>query len=1183
MKDTVRILLLAVLAGSAAYWYFDDLKRERQKQKELVAAAEVVRQARVNDTSIDLLAPQAAAITDKGMIGLSATYQPSPPVWENAEKARYQALPPQAFDVLLVPFQVEGYALDRSTRSLMSTELVSAIRTSGARIPDVEPVLRALGESRRQFKTQEVHEIAYLLGVKRVIWAYAGHDRNDRMSVTFRSEDFTPDMRTSNRVMAKSDGFDNVAFSSESPPIVTYQILLPKIIEKLGYPAPAPPAKSIGRNDNSAWPSSPIRMIDDQPDAARDAFRFLMLAAMTPYSGERTRARFVEKAYLATLSLPEDHPDYRLLRARTFMLMGLRPAALHVIRPGVTPEEKALLGMLNGNFPQVATATPNVKPGIKQFLAELDLAVIGSVYGVRDKTAAAAAMKRLAAPGSVWPLFLFRALNDSDPWSQFDNLALKELLDAALPIQGFTAAGILGGASALADSSKLRESVDFSVHNHLKQIGAKYPAQWCCNPAVVHPSMQDYFELIEAIGYDNLARRITFLNDVQGQPQEALKVAAHLETVYKGFPDLSMLRALAENAAAAKTENEAREGLLRSAYTTAFDLLYQEQGQTDKAIAAFDLLAVLGRMDNGAFPNFYVTDVPFRSSYPASAAVLESGLKNATLALENATIDVRPLREISGILAETQHQYAEFDEVLRSVEGRFAGNTYVSLMQADNKVRLGKKDEAEKIYRQAIKSQPASWKPYEALSEILLSKGQAQESGAVVKAYPGFSRGSSENPVGIANNAYEVGSRYFWSGHFDLAKWFYRISANLNTGADSSLSSDARLKLLAGDYAETLAAIHVRATRYQAPNAYRDYLALLFAMGHSKEAWDGFNTLAPRISHPHLWDSPLVGHRIAGASEQDIVAWGKQDTLRHAGDETSYAANYALRAAIIDRVPSESIAPLLGELDRPAWKVADGYDHSVKPSADGQAHYVVGPDVPDHVTLPLGVFDQTKKSRIKSDLQYFAEAYRLLKTGNYDGARIIFEEASALYDLSQNSHGYMLAYFAFAAAKSGNTSVVDKKLAAFRPDQKNFDYLLARAAMSGIAGKPDDALPLLKRALYTQHSTEARIVFPEYEYTEILEWLYESTKNARYRELALEWARTSQTTQPWQAWPYAVYAKLSQDGQDRRRAIAMAYYLDRNSVRLNTIPKREIERAVKEFGPRNPFLNMRLKAVENPA
>ena len=1183
MKGPVRILLLVVLAGSVAFWYFDSTKRERQKQEERMAAAEAVRQAQLNGPGIDLLAPQAEAITDKGMIGLSSSYQPSPSAWESAERARYQALPPQPFDVLLVPFQVQGYALDRSTRSLMSAQLISWIRASGARVPDSEPVLRALGDSRRQYKTEEVHELAYLLGVKRVIWAYAGHDRNDRMSLTFRSEAFTPDLRASNRVTAKPVGFDNIAYSSESPPIVAYQDLLPNIVEKLGLPVRPPVAKQFSRTDSAAWPSSPIRMIEDQPDAARDAFHFLTLAALTPYSGEKTRARFVEKAYLSTQSLPEDHPDFRLLRARTYMLMGLRPAALRVIGAGVTPEEKALLGMLNGDLPQVATATPNVKPGIKKLLAELDLAVIGHVYGVRDKAAAATAMKRLAAPGSVWPLFLLRSLNDSDTWSQFDNLALKELLDAELPIQGFTAAGIVGGASALADSSKLRESIDFSVHNHLKQIGAKHPPQWCCNSEATHPSMQDYLELVEAIGYDNLARQITFLYHVQGRPQEALKVAAHLETVYKGFPYLSMLRALAENAAAATAENESREGLLRSAYTTAFDLLYQEQGQTDNAIAAYDLLAVLGRMDNGPFPNLYVSDVPFRSSYPASAGVLESSLKNATLALENATIDVRPLQEISGILAETQHKYAEFEEVLRSVEGRFVGNTYVSLMQADNKVRLGKKEEAETIYRQAIKFQPASWEPYGALSEILLRKGQAQESSAVVKAYPGFSRGSSENPVGIANHAYEVGSRYFWSGHFDLAKWFYRISADLNTGADSSLSSDARLKLLAGNYTSALAAIQQRATRYQQPGAYRDYLAFLFAMGYSKEAWDGFITLAPRISHPHIWDSPLVGHRIGGASEQDIVAWVKQDALRNTGEESSYAANYALRAATIDRVPSEAIALLIGELDRPAWKVADGYEHSIKPSADGKTHYVLGPDVPDHATLPLGVFDQVKKTRIKSDLQYFAEAYRLLLIGNQDGARLIFEEASALYDLSQNSQGYMLAYFAFAAAKSGNTAVLDKKLAGFRPDQKNFDYLLARAVMSGIAGKADDALPLLKKARYAQHSTEARIVFPEYEYIEILEWLYESTKNARYRELALEWARTTQTTQPWQAWPYAVDAKLSQDGQDRRRAIAMAYYLDRNSVRLNTIPKHEIERAVKEFGPRNPFLNMRAKAEENPA
>jgi hypothetical protein len=50
-------------------------------------------------------------------------------------------------------------------------------------------------------------------------------------------------------------------------------------------------------------------------------------------------------------------------------------------------------------------------------------------------------------------------------------------------------------------------------------------------------------------------------------------------------------------------------------------------------------------------------------------------------------------------------------------------------------------------------------------------------------------------------------------------------------------------------------------------------------------------------------------------------------------------------------------------------------------------------------------------------------------------------------------------------------------------------------------------------------------------------------------------------------------AKLSDKGPERNRAIAMAYYLDRNSERLKTVPKREIDGGVKEFGPRNPFLN----------
>src|SRR6185436_1532849 len=105
----------------------------------------------------------------------------------------------------------------------------------------------------------------------------------------------------------------------------------PRIVEKLDYKPRAPAAKQASRFDGSALPSSPSAMAADQPDPAKDAFTFLMYAALTPASAERTRERFVEKAFLAALPLAEDHPDYRLLRARTFMLMGVRPAALQAL------------------------------------------------------------------------------------------------------------------------------------------------------------------------------------------------------------------------------------------------------------------------------------------------------------------------------------------------------------------------------------------------------------------------------------------------------------------------------------------------------------------------------------------------------------------------------------------------------------------------------------------------------------------------------------------------------------------------------------------------------------------------------------------------------------------------------------------------------------------------------------
>jgi hypothetical protein len=42
----------------------------------------------------------------------------------------------------------------------------------------------------------------------------------------------------------------------------------------------------------------------------------------------------------------------------------------------------------------------------------------------------------------------------------------------------------------------------------------------------------------------------------------------------------------------------------------------------------------------------------------------------------------------------------------------------------------------------------------------------------------------------------------------------------------------------------------------------------------------------------------------------------------------------------------------------------------------------------------------------------------------------------------------------------------------------------------------------------------------------------------------------------------------------------MSHYLDRNSATLKTIPRDEVEEAVKAYGSKNPFLQMREKSSE---
>jgi tetratricopeptide (TPR) repeat protein len=265
------------------------------------------------------------------------------------------------------------------------------------------------------------------------------------------------------------------------------------------------------------------------------------------------------------------------------------------------------------------------------------------------------------------------------------------------------------------------------------------------------------------------------------------------------------------------------------------------------------------------------------------------------------------------------------------------------------------------------------------------------------------------------------------------------------------------------------------------------------------------------------------------------------------------------------------------EIERPVWQLNDQHRSVVRPTADGGDHVALGPNGAEDATLPRGVFERIDKTRVKSDLVYYAEAFASIKSRNFAAARALLEEASTLYSLQNESLGYLLPLYAYAAARTGDTTSVNKLLETFPRQYQRFDYYLARGTIAAMIGDAEQAIRYLTLALHRRPFTNRRPVYTEYQYGEICEWLFEATRDQRYRKLALDWAQKNQTIQPWFAWPYAMQARLETDPAKRSRAIAMTYYLDPKSERLGALPKAEVAKAVREYGDRNPFK----RAVDN--
>ncbi|MGB8078540.1 MAG: tetratricopeptide repeat protein, partial [Gallionella sp.] len=311
--------------------------------------------------------------------------------------------------------------------------------------------------------------------------------------------------------------------------------------------------------------------------------------------------------------------------------------------------------------------------------------------------------------------------------------------------------------------------------------------------------------------------------------------------------------------------------------------------------------------------------------------------------MRNSTSTLKPLETLDRDFTVISDQADKHDALLKSVEGRFAGNSALYQLFAKDSIKKGDAESAANYYRESIKWQPNAWQAYMDLGTLLIEQGELDKADKVFMDYPGFKKNSEDNPVGISDYAYQAGSKFYWMGEFSLATPFYEIASRRETGSAAEMTSLLRLALLNGDYKKALLGSLERAQRYNDTHAYRDYLGMLFAMGASKEAWDAFDILANQTNAPYIWESVLVGHHMEGLSEKEIAAWVKQEVAHNTGSNSNLAAKYLLRAGITDRTPSPEFETQLIDVAQPVWKIDDANGSVVQPSDDGKVQTILGP------------------------------------------------------------------------------------------------------------------------------------------------------------------------------------------------------------------------------------------------
>lgn len=1051
------------------------------------------------------------------VLDLPTDYPPSP--WLDKQANLFQdILTGMHFNTILLPLQVDGLAIDQAGRSLITLMIHQRLMEAGISLPNPTLLARAFGTEKRTLNQEQIFQVASELGAKEIIVPMAGHNGNNEFTIRFLK--FLADAKgkfNANSNVLYSEK-SKIPFSDTNPPSLAVSPLLDELLKGLNIKlVPRKLTTTSKLNLPTRLPSNPLEAFKTGASPLENAFLLQLIGVLHPNSSFAKNGMFA-RSLLAAWELPAKNPSRKLLIARALFNLNRRPAALKILGVPKTPEEHALLAYLNGDLVLLEKSLNKITAPIPKLLAELEYQDLRIEY--LDKPLDKQTIGAIVQHFPGWEALLTRKLLDKWPWTTQPNLIIKEMMDQAFPVENFTAKGLVTSKIALGLSPLEGPEVELCAYEHYYQIHKKNGGALYADANVTYVNPSDYLQLLYEISEANLISEIYKSARMRGLADEALEKIRKYDPVYKGLPVMAMLESEALNLKARSSRGEERTELEKQAQDLATLASYWSMGQV-------------------SFARNRVFDQDFPKQYYWHKSGGNNG--DSIASLENSLLYTNEKFQVVKDLYKFYNNSSykdKLNDLLNRLETRFVGNPDRQILLSDSYLIKGDAIKAKNFLDEAIKILPDSWGPHSKLMDIAIQKGNFDEAFNIAISFDPFSENEPQNSVQLSFYAYEAGMKFFLIGEADKALPLFELAQKFQTGSTPEMISNAFVNIINEDYQNALSSYFAGARRYPTAEFLSGYLKLLHLIGLHDQAWAVFNNLPPNKKSPEVYGAALYGMAIEGKTDQEMMSWiGRQD------QGTGVSGFYLYK--IIDSDTKE-----LKEI----------FEKGIPKSRDGRLS--LNPQqafMNMYLPFRLGAYERPDKTKT-------FETQTLLNTKHVE-----------------QIHESALPYSAFYFNYFGRMDEFRRLLGEFR-DTKGVNYFeqLTEGIVAGLDGDPKAALECFRKARLKISLNVPYYHFPPlYQLAETCEWFFEKTKDSRYRDAALDFARWHNRQDPTAAWPYTFLAKYSSNTSEKGNALARAVYLSPNSTRLSAFSPEEKGKALELFKKEGAFARPEQKSKKS--